>query len=174
MALVPLATIRRINGRWMAEESNVLLDDETGDLHAIGGVVTAEGGFAVPMINKTGAPSVKGSCVTAGEAVQNSFVLETSQFAAIGYVYESGVADGAECLVVKSGKAKVLLKDGTVAIRGYLIRPSSDTPGRVEAVVPPSGVGAQATSDHFKEAGHCLENQDAGVDVLALVSPHLN
>lgn len=174
MPLLPLATIRRVNGRWTAEESDVKVNNETGDLHAIGGVVTADGGFAVYMVNKTGAPSVKGSCVTAGEAVQNSFVLETSQFAAIGYVYEDGVADGSLCLVVKAGKAKALLKDGTAATRGYLLRPSSDTPGCVEAVVPSGGIGAQATADHFKEAGHCLEDQAAGVNVLALASLHFN
>lgn len=174
MPLVALANIKKVNGRWVAEESTVQVNTDTGDLHSPGGVLTVDGGFAVHMVNKTGAPSVKGSAVTAGEAVQNSFVLESSQFATIGYVYESGIADGAECLVVKAGKAKALLKDGTAATRGYLIRPSSDTPGRVEAVVPSGGIGAQATADHFKEAGHCLENQDAGVGVLALVSLHLN
>ena len=175
MPLLSLATIRQTaDGRWVAGLSDVRVDSDSGVVYAPGGALTPEGGLAVSLVNRTGAPSVKGAAVTAGSLEQGSFELETSQFATIGYVYEAGVPDGEACLVVVAGKAHFLLKDGTAAQRGYLLRPSSDAPGRVEAVVPPSGVGAQATNDHFKEAGHCLEDQAAGVSVLALAAIHFN
>lgn len=174
MALVKLATIQVVDGRYVAGESSVQLDTVTGDLHALGGVVTADGGFAVPMINKTGAPSVKGTPVTASAEEDNAFKVETSQYAVIGYVYEDGIADGEECLIVKSGKAKVLLEDDTTATRGHLIRASITQLGRVNSVVPAEGIGAQTTADHFKEAGHCLEDNPGGVDQLVLASLHSN
>ncbi|MGE4406044.1 hypothetical protein [Pseudomonas sp.] len=173
MPKLPLCTLQRVDGKWIANESAVQIDTETGDLHAPGGVLTADGGIAVPMINATGAPSVKGMAVTVGSAADNSFVAEVSGYGIIGYVQEDGVPDGQPCLVGKTGKVWALLKDGTAGQRGYLLR-VTDVPGRVEAIVPPAGLGSQAQDEHFKEGGHCLEDKPAGVDVLVLASLHLN
>lgn len=173
MPKVPLCTLERIDGQWIGNQSTVEIDTDTGDLYAQGGVLTAEGGIAIAMINKTGVPSVKGMAVTVGPDLDNSFVAEASGYSVIGYVHEAGIADGQPCLVVKAGKALALLKDGTAAARGYLMK-VTDVAGRIEAIVPSEGIGSQTQDEHFKEAGHCLEDKPAGVDVLALVSLHLN
>jgi len=135
--------------------------------------ITAEGGYAVKLTNKTGAASVKGSVVTTGGTIDNSFILQSSEFEAAGIVYETGVADGAECWVVITGIAEVLLKDGTAATRGNWTK-CADTDGRAEVTTAPSGIGALATSEHFREIGHCLESKDAGTNVLAKLVLHFN
>ena len=134
---------------------------------------TPEGGYAIRLTNDTGAVSVKGSVVTAGATVDNSFKLQAAEFEAVGIVYEDGIADGSECWVVVGGIAEALLKDGTAATRGYWTR-CADTDGRALVTTPPSGIGAIATSDHFKEIGHCLESKDAGTNVLAKLVLHFN
>jgi len=149
-----------------------------------GGIVTAkaastnvkftpEGGLAIKLTNETGGNSVKGSVVHAGETVANSFELQSDEYDAIGVVYDDGIADGEECWVVVSGIAEVLLKDSTAATVGYWVK-SADTDGRAEVTTAPSGIGAIAASEHFREIGHCLESATAGTDVLVKVVLHFN
>jgi hypothetical protein len=134
---------------------------------------TPEGGLAVLLTNKTGAASVKGTVVTTGAVVDNSFEVQAAEYEAAGIVYDSGVADGSDCWVVVSGIAEVLMKDGVAPIRGDWCK-CADTDGRAEATVPPVGIGALTVSEHFKEVGHCLESKAAGTDVLAKVLLHFN
>jgi hypothetical protein len=134
---------------------------------------TPEGGLAVLLTNKTGAASVKGTVVTTSTTQDNAFSTETAEFEAAGIVYDSGVADGAECWVVVSGIAEVLIKDGTAATRGFWTR-CADTDGRAEPTAAPTGIGALDVAEHFKEIGHCLESKAAGTDVLAKVLLHFN
>jgi len=135
--------------------------------------ITPEGGYAIRLTNDTGAASVKGSVVTTGGTVDNSFVLQSAEFEAIGVAYEDGIADGSECWVVVSGIAEVLLKDGTAATRGYWAK-CADTDGRALVTTPPTGIGALSTSEHFMEIGHCLTSKDAGTNVLAKIVLHFN
>ena len=133
--------------------------------------VTAEGGFAVRLTNKTGANSVKGTVVEADGAVDDAFELAPADATdAIGVVYEDGIADGAECWIVWGGIADVLLKDGTAATRHYWVM-VSDVAGRADATsaVPPGAVLA-----HFREIGHCVESVGSGTDVLARIAVHFN
>lgn len=134
---------------------------------------TAEGGIAVRLVNATGAASVKGSIVSAGTGTDGTFLLQAEEFDAMGVVYESGVANGQPCWVVVCGIAEVLLKDGTAATRGSWTK-AADTDGRAEVTTPPVGVGALATSEHFREVGHCIQSAPAGVNVLAKVVLHFN
>lgn len=135
--------------------------------------ITSEGGLAICLINKTGAPSVKGSLVSPGTVVDSSFVLQTDEFDAFGVVYDNNVADGDQCLVVVSGIAEVLLKDSTSAVRGYWAKASA-TDGRAEVTTGPSGLGALSASEHFREIGHCIESKNSGTNVLAKIVLHFN
>ena len=71
--------------------------------------ITPEGGFAVSLINKTGAPSVKGSIVSLSTGTDNAFALSAVDASGVvGVVYEAGKADAAACLVVVKGIAETL------------------------------------------------------------------
>jgi len=136
--------------------------------------ITPEGGIAVKMINDTGAPSIKGTLVNCSSSVDNGVTIETVEFDTIGVIYEDGVADGQEVWVVVSGKAEVLLADGTASTRGYWVYADA-VDGRANASLqlPPGGT-IQALENHFKEIGHCLETKTSGTDVLALIAIHFN
>jgi hypothetical protein len=135
--------------------------------------LTSDGGFAIPIINKTGAASIKGTVVSASGALDNAFIAQSVEYDSIGIVYENGVADGDECLVVVGGKAKVLLQNGIGTLAGFWVRASS-VDGRAYAASAPSGGFPGATDEHFKEIGHCLETVTGGTDKLCLCLLHFN
>lgn len=123
--------------------------------------ITPEGGLAVKRINKTGAASVKGYCVTTSDAVNNSVKLVPVDVPnCIGVFYESGVADGSDAWIVISGIADVYFWGSTT--RGHL--------ARTGLTVDTGEVSGQATSEaiptspfasdkHFCEIGHVLETR---------------
>ena len=83
--------------------------------------ITPEGGFAVRLTNKSGAVSVKGQIVSHNGTVANAFGLTAVNAThCLGVVYEPGVEDGAECWVVVSGIAQVLMKNA--ATMGHICR----------------------------------------------------
>jgi hypothetical protein len=146
----------------------------TGTVTTPKAVITPEGGIAVSLINKTGVSSVKGSVVSTSTTTDNAFTLQANEFDSIGVVYTDGVADGSDCLVVVSGIAEVLLKNGTASTRGYWVK-CADTDGRADASNSmPSGGSFALVDDHFKEVGHCLESKVAGTNVLAKCVLHQN
>lgn len=134
---------------------------------------TPEGGIAVRYLNKTGAPSVKGTLVTASTVTDLGVVLQSGEYDTFGVVYESGIPDGAMMLVVVSGHADVLLEDGTAATRGNLAI-ASDVDGRADCTLSTPGVGLPAVDTHFKEIGHCLQTVTAGTNKLARCTLHFN
>ena len=83
--------------------------------------ITPEGGFAVRLTNMSGAVSVKGQIVGIKTGTDNAFDLTAVDAThCLGVVYEGGVADAAECWVVVSGIAQVLMKNA--AVRGQMCR----------------------------------------------------
>lgn len=135
-------------------------------------VFTAEGGLAVRMTNRTGSASVKGTVVTVSDDYDDSFVIQNNEYDAIGVVYENGIANGSLCLVVISGMADVLLKDGTSITRGdWAI--CADTDGRATDGGDP-GAGLPAVDKHFKEIGHFTRSASAGTNVLCRAVLHFN
>jgi hypothetical protein len=131
--------------------------------------VTKDGTRYDVLINKTGAPSVKGSVVRASPTTDDAFQLAPAGAVdPIGVVLDIGVPDGAHCRVATSGKAQVLLQNGVAATRAYWIETSSTTAGRASMLAAPSA------TTHWDELGHCLENKVAGVDVLAWAMIHFN
>ncbi len=116
--------------------------------------LTLDGGFAVRLINKTGAPSVKGMVVDAG-SVDSSFSLTgTDDFDAFGVVYEDDIPDGHLCWVVVAGRVQVKLENNVAATRGNWVRTSTTAAGRADATAsePPG-----SNVSHFAELGHCLQ-----------------
>lgn len=137
-----------------------------------GGFITKEGGIATRLLNKTGAPSVKGTLVAASTSYDSAVELAAANdMDCVGVLYESGVADGDPVLVVIGGVADVLLEDGSAATRGYWVRTSVSDAGRADATnATPPGLVLQ----HFAEIGHCIQSVGAGVSVLARVVLHFN
>jgi len=128
---------------------------------------TEEGGLAVRLTNKTGAPSVKGSLVETHTNDESFELTGADCTECFGAVYEDGIADGSECLVVVGAIAEVLLKDGTASTTKNWVQ-TADAAGRADAT---NGSPA-AAPQHFQEVGHCIETKGAGTDVLAKIIMH--
>lgn len=133
---------------------------------------TSEGGIYETFINKTGAPSIKGTIVVASTAtdVYNGVAIApVSSPMPIGVIYENGIADGSPVKVVVYGKAQVLLEDNSNAVNGYWCGVSTSQTGRMIQLdsVP-------STAQHNTEIGHSLQKVTGGTNVLALVQVHFN
>ena len=125
------------------------------------------GFLAIPLLNNTGATSIKGTIVqldTAANLGVKVAVVDCDM--PIGVVYESGIAAGEEMWVVISGVADVLMKDTVAAVRGY-VAICSTVAGRadVSATVP-------AAATHDREIGHVLKSETGGTNVLAKMVLH--
>ena len=136
---------------------------------------TADGGYAIELINDTGEFSVRGTVVQASTNVDGGFQVAGADSAIpIGIVYDSDVAHGSLCRVIVSGQADVLLKDDTPAIRGNWVG-VSDVAGRAWAgggIHP--GTNPPAQAEHNRELGHCLQSVTAGTNKLARIVLHFN
>ncbi len=138
---------------------------------------TKQGGIAIRLTNKTGAASVKGSLVAVHTTVDNAVALTAADSATcFGIVYDTGIADGSECWVVTYGIAQVLLKNATASVAGNWVVPSSDTIGRADATATTIPAGGQLADHelHFREIGHCLEDNAGGTDQLVNCNLHFN
>ena len=128
------------------------------------------GGIMVKLTNKTGANSVKGTVVYASTTTDNAFgVNPIDGDMPFGVVYDNGIADGAECWVVISGIAEVLMTDSAAATRSYIAYSSATTAGRISV-----SASAPAATTHFREIGHTLESKTAGTNVLVKCILHFN
>lgn len=133
---------------------------------------TGEKGFMLKMTNKTGAATVKGSCVCASTTTDNAFTLQEVELDTFGVVYEAGIADGSDAWIWVNGSvAQVLFKDGESATREYVAL-GADTDGRALCISVPTG--NPMVNDHFKEIGHVLETKTSGTNLLVLVHLHFN
>ena len=129
--------------------------------------ITPEGGYAVKLTNKTGAPSVKGQIVGIKTGTNNAFDLTAVDATCnLGVVYESGVADAAECWVVVGGIAQVLMKNA--AVRGQLCRIPLNT--EVGEAAGYAVAAEQSDTASVYKIGDVLETADA--EVLCKVLLH--
>lgn len=137
---------------------------------------TAEGGLAIKLLNKTGAPTIKGTLVNTEANVDFAFAVVTADEAdIIGVVYENSIADGDFAWIVISGCADVLIEDGTTATRGYWCRASATVAGRADITnAEPPGGTINEIDNHFREIGHCLQSVVSGTDKLARLTLHFN
>ena len=115
--------------------------------------MTAIGGFAIKLTNKTGSSTVAGQLIQTDTTTNDAFATSgANSDDTIGIVLEAGIADGSEAWVVISGIADVLMDSGG-SVRGDRIIASA-TAGSAD--VWNTG-GAVAT--HFQEIGHCIETR---------------
>lgn len=148
---------------------DAILDWINSENASAGSKSTTEGGFAIRVLNKTGAASVKGTVVIASTATANA--VATAPIDAdmpIGVMYENGIADGQLCWVVVSGIAEVLFKNTVAPILGGIVFCSS-TAGRVDI-----SNSIPSTTVHYREVGHCFEAKAGGTNVLAKCVLHFN
>ena len=129
--------------------------------------ITPEGGFAVRLTNKSGEVTVKGQIVGIKTGTDNAFDL-TAVGATynLGVVYESGVADAAECWVVVGGIAQVLMKNTSTA--GHICRIPLNTDGGAAAGYAMDA--EQSGTASVYKIGDVLETADA--EVLCKVLLH--
>ncbi len=141
--------------------------------------LTAIGGVAVKLTNKTGGVSVAGQTVRASTVTDDAVVLTVAdEDECLGVFLDSGVADGAEAWVVVSGIADVALQDNTGTTRGNWVRTSVTEIGYADATnAGPPGGGVTELGRHMREIGCCLETVSAGGEgthVLARCVLHFN
>ncbi len=135
---------------------------------------TAEGGLAIRLTNKTGAPSIKGYLVTASNATANSCKLVVmGEPDIVGVFYESGVADGSDAWIVVSGIAEVYFSGNTTLEHFARNLMAADGVGSAgQAISEAVPVAPFATDKHFMEIGHVIEARvGAG---LAKIVMHFN
>ena len=139
--------------------------------------LTADGGIAVKMINKTGGASVKGHVVTpySASAIDNAVAKVVVDVpAAIGVFLDSGVADAGTAWVVVAGRAYVYFVGNTT--RGHLARTflTADGASYVTGQAMSEAVPAPpfADAEHWCEVGHILESRTGAG--LALTNLHFN
>ncbi len=130
---------------------------------------TVEGGRAVLLTNKTGAPSVVGEVVKLDPANDDSVILTvsggTGDDDSIGVFYEGGIADGSAVWIVYAGRTLVRADAGGFA-RADRVIASSVTGGRARVSNSP------ASAAHFAEIGHALEAAAANATGFCMI--HLN
>jgi hypothetical protein len=137
--------------------------------------MTAEGGLAIRLTNKTGGASIKGYIAEADTTTDDAFTYTTDGVPdPIGIVYEAGIADGSECWVVVAGIADVYY--GGAVTRGTFSRVPVAADGApyatgmaIAEAVPTSPF---ATDKHFQEIGHPIES--IGSAGLARTVLHFN
>ncbi len=94
----------------------------------------------------------------------------------IGAIYEAGVADGSECLVVTAGSAEVLHVNGltTSSLPGNWVK-TANVAGRANAILTaPPGGGVVQLDEHMQEMGHCCETVAPATDALVEITMHFN
>lgn len=129
--------------------------------------ITPEGGFAVRLTNKSGAVTVKGQIVSHKGTVARAFDLTAVDANhCLGVVYESGIEDAAECWVVVSGIAQVLMKNA--ATMGHICRiPLNTDDGEAAGYAMDA---AQSGTASVYKIGDVLETADAEVLCKVLLS----
>lgn len=136
-------------------------------------VLTSEGGFAVWLINDTGAPSIKGYIAKASLSIDNAFEYTTNNNVdPVGVVYDNGVANGGLVRIVVSGIAEVYY--GSAVTRGTFSRVPVSGEGIAsgQAINEALPVPPFATDKHFQEIGHPIESR--GTPGLAKTVLHFN
>ena len=122
-------------------------------------------------INKTGTATVYGELVTFHTTTDYAVKLTAaSDDECIGAIYEAGVADGSECLVVTGGSCHVLHENGltTSALPGNWVK-TGGAAGRADAI----DTGPNPAT-RWLEVGHCCETVIPATNALVEITAHFN
>ncbi len=145
---------------------NTLLEiDSVGNVENPKIKLTATGGYAIKLTNRTGSNSVKGEVVIASVANADSVTLAAGgELMPIGFFLDSGIANTAEAWIVVSGIAEVRMDAGGCILGDRIV--TSATAGRGDADNNPS------VAVHFQEIGHAIGA--AGANATAKCVVHFN
>lgn len=113
---------------------------------------TPEGGVAILLKNRSGAPTVKGEIVEAGDQTGSFAQAGANDVMPIGVVYEAGVAADANAWIVIGGIADVLFDAGGCTIGDWV--GTGGTAGSADG-----DNATPAAAQHFQEIGHALETR---------------
>ncbi|KKM89214.1 hypothetical protein LCGC14_1251020 [marine sediment metagenome] len=120
--------------------------------------MTAIGGFAILLQNRTGADSVAGQLVRASAANDDAVVLTGAiDDECFGVFLDDDVENMDNAWVVVAGIANVMFDDNVAAVRANWVGTGQAGLARTQAAPPALGVAA-----HFEEVGHCIESVSAG------------
>jgi hypothetical protein len=130
-------------------------------------VINEVGGIMIQLINKTGAPSVKGELLSAHTIDNAVRKCPADSDSPIGVFFTSGVADGQLAWVVIGGVADVMLVTNNACAPGHHLF-AGNVDGRVGATPNVN------TSRHWGEVGHALQTKAGGTNVLVRCVLHWN
>lgn len=120
--------------------------------------ITALGGLAVKITNKTGANSVAGQQVKPDTAIDDAVILTAvNDDEVMGVFLDDGVTDGSEAWVVISGIADVRFGDNVGAVRQDWVGTGASAGNAQRQAAAPGAVAL-----HFQEIGHAIETVAAG------------
>jgi len=162
---------------WRTENGTVIQLDQslkTTDAPTFNKIkITAIGGTAIQLTNKTGANTVAGKVVEASTTTDDAFQINDADGNhPIGIVLDAGIADGSEAWIVVNGIADVAIVSGEAATRGWWVF-TSDA-GYCTMLEDPTGGGAAELDQHMREVGHCIETVAANGVILARCVIHFN
>ena len=125
-----------------------------------GARLTPEGGFAIKVINKTGAASIKGYIVEASATVDMAVqYVVGDDIDPIGIIYEPGVPDGSLMWVVVSGVADVFYTGNVTRATFSRVQTAAEGLTDGQAINEALPVPPFATDKHFQEIGHPIESR---------------
>lgn len=141
--------------------------------------LTAIGGIAVKLANRTGVETVAGQLVKADTATDDGVILTAADDdECMGVFLDSGVADDADAWVVVAGIADVAFQDNTAATHGNWVRVSITEAGYADGTnAAPPGGGIPELDRHMHEIGHSIETvlaDGAGTHISAHCVLHFN
>jgi len=135
--------------------------------------LTPDGGYAIKMINSTGAPSIKGYICKASTTIDNGVqYTNNGNVSPIGIMYSDGVPNGEDVYIVISGKAYVYYGSAVVRSTFSRVQIAADIIPAGQAMNEALPVPPFATDKHFQEIGHPIESR--GTPGLALTVLHFN
>ena len=120
---------------------------------------TPEGGLAIRVINKTGGASIKGYIVEPSDTTDfGAKYTDNSDPDPIGVVYEAGIADGEEMLVVIAGIADVYYGVAVTRATFSRVPVAADSLASGQAMNEALPTSPFATDKHFLEIGHPIQS----------------
>ena len=146
--------------------------EATGKVRIFYDLATNEAGMQIKLTNKTGTTTVKGDVVESSSGTDRAFeLIAVGSADPFGIVYESGIADGAECWVWLQGCVQVRYQAST--IRGDFARVTvlgDDADEAGVAISEAFPTSPFSTDKHFQEVGHLVEAIEGAGLALTIIN----
>lgn len=139
-------------------------------------LITSIGGFAVKLINGSGADLTEGRIVRTTNVTGTFDLAAANEFQSIGALY-ADCADGEAGWIVTGGIGYMAMSDNTAATAGNWVYTVAEAGYANATLAAPPGGGIPELDTHMREIGHCLETVaagGAGTHILARCLIHFN